>query len=102
MEAHREIIGYIGCSDIGRVIGEIVALCHDAGLRRIPEAPVPVLGSPPTREGLTTFAVLPGAPGWHVVLPSEEAVLCESTDGRIPFVALCEALGSPGLFLDVS
>lgn len=102
MEAHREIVGYIGCGDIGRVAAEIVALCHRSGLRRVPEAPVPVLGTPPSREGLTTFAVLPGAPGWHVVLPSEEAALCESTDGRIRFVALCEALGSPGLFLDVS
>jgi hypothetical protein len=100
MEAHREVIGYIGCGDRERVVAEIVALCERAGLRRVPEAPLPVLGPPPSREGLTTFAVLPGAPGWHVVLPSE--VLCESTEGRIRFVALCEALGSPGVFLDVS
>lgn len=38
---HHELIGYIGCGDEQKVIGGIVAICEQEGLKRIELARIP-------------------------------------------------------------
>jgi TPR repeat protein len=89
---HSEISAYIGCADTDAIVGQIVALCEGEGMVRVAADPP----AAPTDEQGWTIAVVPAAPGWHLLLSLPAPWLSER--GR--FSALCHALGAPGLLID--
>jgi TPR repeat protein len=102
-EYHHEISAYVGCSDTQRIVASLVALCERAGMRRIAPVALPALNQSPSKNNYWSVAVLPGAPGWSLLLTLPWAVLCERLPGGGPsrFVALCNALQAPGMLREV-
>lgn len=102
-ERHSEISAYVACGDTRQVADAVVALCTCEGMRPIAAAPLPLAFAPAAESNYWAVAVLPGAPGWQVVLSMPEDLLCEpGAAGEAPrFVALCESLGVPGLLREV-
>jgi uncharacterized protein len=102
-EYHHELSAYIGCSDTQRIVDGIVGLCSREGMRHIAPTALPDLHEAPSQNNYWGLAVLPGAPGWHVLLALPWNVLCERVSGGGPsrFVALCNALQAPGMLREV-
>jgi TPR repeat protein len=102
-EYHSELSGYLGCGDTRRVADAIVEMFAREGMRRIDKAPVPLSYEQSKDNNYWSVAVLPGRPGWQVLLSIPRGLFCErgAPDGPIRFVELCDRLNSPGMLREV-
>lgn len=98
-EYHGELTGYLGCGDTRRVADAIVDLFAREGMRLAERAPGLLSYQPSAENNYWSVAVLPGRPGWQVLLAIPRELFCErpAPDAPIRFVELCERLKAPGL-----
>lgn len=98
---HSEITAYVNEGDVRRVADALAALCAREGMRRLAMARPQYVRYVLSPFDCWNFALLPGAPGWTVVMGQPWNTLCRaSATGPSRFVDLCTALGVRGFMVD--
>jgi TPR repeat protein len=103
-EYHHEISAYLACGNTQLLADAIVRLCEAEGMRRVLPTPIPVdLDTPPHNSNHWSVAVIPGVPGWHLLLSYPESLLCERgfRNGKARMIDLCESVGAVGFVREV-
>lgn len=98
-QGHSEISAYIACSESGQLIDAISRLFEAEGMRRIDRTAGKLSRAPSAENNAWSVLLIPGQPGWHLLLALPDNLWCEQRDPTLPprFVELCEHLRVPGL-----
>jgi TPR repeat protein len=97
MDTHHELSGYLFCRDTARIAQALREQLEAEGMALVDSAEGRG-GEISSEDGRAwRIAVIPGRGGWHVLLATPDAWLCEAgPNGAIRFAALSRALGAPG------
>jgi TPR repeat protein len=103
-ETHHELSSYIACAKPSKVERALIKLFKAEGMRIISDKPLRVpTGRAATELNYWRVAIIPGRPGWCLILTVPEALLCEYLpDGTFRFVSLCNALKAPGMLREAN
>lgn len=103
-EYHHEISAYLACGNTQQLADAIVRLCEAEGMRRVLPSPMSMdQDTPSHNSNHWSVAVIPGVPGWHLLLSYPETLLCERglSNGKARMIDLCESIGEAGFVREV-